>query len=158
LLKRHRGRPRHVYRWVQRFTPQQRQYRVGFVECDQAVDVTGVEPLDDEAAQVLRLRGAFCVGMHADEPAAGATVRLAGGHRGSSPLMPRVARLHRCETPGRGVIAATDVCSVWARTPRTGRHQTESTARDCVMSPDEIPCQRTGRYYMNWPASIAADS
>jgi hypothetical protein len=37
----------------------QRQHRVGFVECDQAVDVAGVEPLDDEAAQVLRAPCAF---------------------------------------------------------------------------------------------------
>src|SRR5438874_12812654 len=35
-----------VRRWAGR-----RQHRVGFVQCDQAVDVTGVEPLDDEPAQ-----------------------------------------------------------------------------------------------------------
>jgi len=42
------------------------QHCVRFVECDQAVDVTGIEALDDETAQFLRLRCAFafCLIIH----------------------------------------------------------------------------------------------
>jgi hypothetical protein len=33
--------------------------RVGFIPCDQAVDVASVEPLEDQAAPILRVRGAL---------------------------------------------------------------------------------------------------
>ncbi|GAA3775592.1 hypothetical protein GCM10022225_74450 [Plantactinospora mayteni] len=40
---------------------------MGFVECGQAVDITGVEPLDDETAQILGVRRVLSVGMHRRE-------------------------------------------------------------------------------------------
>ena len=57
----------------------------------------------------------------------------------------------RCD---RGYGCVLRVCSDAVNRPVSDEIQ----ARDCAMSPDEIPCQRTGRHYTDRLKSMVANS